>query len=299
MKIALPQARPRSSKRWNSEAGQGTLEYILILIVSLLLILGILYQFSSAFRTYVVGYFGEYVACLLEVGDLPGVGSECAVPAFDLKGGKKYARTGPTNGSSSNSSSSSSSSTSSSSSSSAAGGSGSSKNGSSSSSSGGGGQAPETIAAGGSSRVLGGSSGRQRSSVAGTLTGGSGERGTQDDVLGISPTSTNVGRYSGNDRSRANDMSWGYYETSDEKEKKENEKPSLAASTSNNVQNNKLKAKSVKFETSRKSASVEAEQGDGFSFGAMFRILLIILMILAIIVFFGGQILQIAKSGDE
>ncbi len=297
MKNALSRARPRSSSLWRSEAGQGTLEYVLVLVVSVLIILGVLYQFNSAFKVYVTSYFGEYVACLLEVGDLPGVASECALPSFDLKNGKKLITSVGSGGgstSAANSSSSKGGSTGG-----TASGKSSSSTSSSSSSSGGRSQSPETIAPGGSSRIVSSNSGRSRSSPAGSvadLKGGAG--GTQDDVLGISPTSTSVGHYAGNDRSRANNMSWGYYDTNDPKDKANEDKPSVTASNKTISQNNKLKAKSIQVNTTRTTASVDNGDDEGFSFGAMIRLLLIILMIVAIVVFFGGQILQISKSGE-
>ena len=57
-----------------SQSGQGIVEYILVLIVTLALILGLLWQFSDAFRAWANNYFGEYLACLLETGELPSVG---------------------------------------------------------------------------------------------------------------------------------------------------------------------------------------------------------------------------------
>lgn len=65
-----------SSSPLKSQSGQAVTEYILVLVVVVGIIMGILYQFNDAFKKYVQSYFGEYVACLLETGELPGLGGE-------------------------------------------------------------------------------------------------------------------------------------------------------------------------------------------------------------------------------
>ena len=94
-------------------------------------------------------------------------------------------------------------------------------------------------------------------------------------------------------------MAWGYYDTRDEKDKADDDRASISKTSSTISQNAKLNAKSVQLNTSRTIASTGSGAEDGFSLGSILRWLLIILMILAIVVFFGGQILQISKSGDE
>lgn len=48
-------------------------EYILILIVSVSIILGGVYQLNAAFKTWANNYFGNYLSCLLETGELPTI----------------------------------------------------------------------------------------------------------------------------------------------------------------------------------------------------------------------------------
>ncbi len=87
------------------QKGQAALEYVLLLFVTLSIIGGSVYQFSSAFRNFADQLFGKgentgYIGCLIEEGLLPGDESdECTPPRFDLKSGKKVAFAG---GSSSN-----------------------------------------------------------------------------------------------------------------------------------------------------------------------------------------------------
>jgi hypothetical protein len=56
-------------------------EYILVLVVVVGIILGALYQFNSAVRVWADNYFGDYLACLIESGELPsldgGASGEC------------------------------------------------------------------------------------------------------------------------------------------------------------------------------------------------------------------------------
>lgn len=56
------------------ERGQGVVEYILVLVVTVMLVLGVVYQLNSAFRIWSENYFGSYLACLLETGELPNMG---------------------------------------------------------------------------------------------------------------------------------------------------------------------------------------------------------------------------------
>lgn len=57
-----------------SQSGQGTIEYVLVLVVGVAIILGMLFQLNDAFKTWANNYFGDYLACLLETGELPTIG---------------------------------------------------------------------------------------------------------------------------------------------------------------------------------------------------------------------------------
>ena len=82
-------------KRWfitGRESGQSLIEYVLVLLVVIIITLSLIYQFHSAFRNYAKAFFGGYIACLLETGELPGTGAQLCreeMPNFDLKKGKK------------------------------------------------------------------------------------------------------------------------------------------------------------------------------------------------------------------
>lgn len=65
--------RPTSGPALRSQRGQAVTEYLLILVVTVGIALGILYQLNTAFKKYVQNYFGEYIACLLETGEMPSL----------------------------------------------------------------------------------------------------------------------------------------------------------------------------------------------------------------------------------
>ena len=56
-----------------SNSGQAIVEYILVLVVAIAL-MGMVLQFSKAFQTFANNYFGSYLSCLLEMGELPFLG---------------------------------------------------------------------------------------------------------------------------------------------------------------------------------------------------------------------------------
>ncbi len=57
--------------------GQAVTEYLLLMVISLTIIFGVLYKLNDAFRTFSANYFGNYIGCLLEAGELPGVNGLC------------------------------------------------------------------------------------------------------------------------------------------------------------------------------------------------------------------------------
>ncbi len=56
-----------------NERGQGIIEYVLLLVVIVAMVLGGIYQLNSAFKVWANNYFGEYLACILETGELPTI----------------------------------------------------------------------------------------------------------------------------------------------------------------------------------------------------------------------------------
>lgn len=102
-----------SERRKRGQSGQGVVEYILLLVIAITLVFGVVYQFNDAFRVWADNYFGEYLTCLLETGELPAIGgtggaaSTCAdqFKNFSLADGRPYdggAGAGGNNGSGGN-----------------------------------------------------------------------------------------------------------------------------------------------------------------------------------------------------
>lgn len=56
-----------------NQRGQGIIEYVLVLVVTVALVLTGIYQLNSAFKAWANNYFGNYLACLLETGELPSI----------------------------------------------------------------------------------------------------------------------------------------------------------------------------------------------------------------------------------
>ena len=81
----------------SSESGQGLIEMVLVLLLSLSVVGGVVYQFGTAFGSFTEDYFGDYLSCLLETGELPTLGNnngsaagECdaSYQAFSLSNGR-------------------------------------------------------------------------------------------------------------------------------------------------------------------------------------------------------------------
>lgn len=70
-------------KKEFSQKGQGAVEYILVLFVVVMVICGFLWQFNDAFSKWGKNYFGNYIACLLEYGELPGLGGGAQLEGCD------------------------------------------------------------------------------------------------------------------------------------------------------------------------------------------------------------------------
>ncbi|MGE3974068.1 MAG: hypothetical protein AB7F59_06030 [Bdellovibrionales bacterium] len=56
------------------QSGQALIEYMMVLLFTLIICGGAFYQFNDAFRQFLSGYFGQYLSCLLEAGELPSLG---------------------------------------------------------------------------------------------------------------------------------------------------------------------------------------------------------------------------------
>jgi hypothetical protein len=71
-----------------NQNGQGAVEYVLVLVVTVGLAIGLLRTFNTGVRVFTQQFFGTYVQCLLIAGELPTLGSEagsgCTMPNFSF-----------------------------------------------------------------------------------------------------------------------------------------------------------------------------------------------------------------------
>lgn len=58
----------------NDQSGQALVEYVLLLAVSIALILGLANQVYKPFGNWIQDYMGAYLECLIDVGELPSLG---------------------------------------------------------------------------------------------------------------------------------------------------------------------------------------------------------------------------------
>ena len=262
------------------QSGQGTLEYILVLLIGIILILSLVYQFHSAFRSWANAFFDGYVRCLLEVGELPGTGSICQseYETYDINKGKGLLKNNLADGSGSGK-----------------GGNNASKSPSNKSASKSGG---EVMAPNGNETIgrFGQDGGRNRATNLGAVgdkSGDAADAGKQS--LDGGGSGGSFGRHSRPDRTRF-EYGRGDLAEADEAEKKGKPK-TASAGTSND--GNALKPKKFMESLERKPAQVEDVNGSSLTFSGFIKMLFIICIIIAIVVFFGGQLMSIMKSREK
>lgn len=264
-----------------SEAGQGTLEYILFLIITVILVLGIFYKFHRGFRTYAEAFFGGYIACLLETGELPGASAVCAseMKDFNSKSEKQLVKGSFGRGGAGNRRAPAS------------------QNQANRGRSGGGGGGGETMVGGRFARV--GSLGdNNRPSVAKESGGsdsksGAGSRGGAGGGGDVA-----VGRYRQNP-GRRETIVMSSAMTDEQTKKKEESRPRAAAAGKAEESGDGLRPVKALDNTSEGKKYNAPSTGQGFSVSGLIKILIIILLVVAMVVFFGGQLLQISKSREK
>jgi hypothetical protein len=290
----------------NSEAGQAAVEYILILAITVIIILSILWQFSTAFRVYAEAFFDGYIACLLETGELPGTTiCDSDIKSFDLNDGQKLiaGNLSPGNGGESGSSADSSKRE--------AGSRGQSDRGkkaesdqaknTSEESAGSGGEAVAGSGGGGSASVgrVGRFESRRRSTAVGQFKGSSAEAAIAgaDSAFGPVPVGS-AGNVIDPSRRRALRRDYGVM-TLGSDENEEDGRPPVAPVTKKASNGQELKPRVAKEILRKPAAKTDENKESGFTFGNFLKFLLIAIILIAIVVFFGGQLLQISKSREK
>lgn len=261
-----------------NERGQSLVEYILLLFVSVALILGLIFEFSSAFKAWANNYFGDYLTCLLETGELPSIGGTPGdsgtcnqfFEAFSLKNGR------PSN----------------------ALGKGSSDKRSTANASGlnrSGARREGTVArsSGGGSNWNGSSNSGNNNRLADSSDTGGGGGAAKTGNTSISSGggySSKMSKSGGGEGGRQLDGRVGII-VKKEAEAKKGYAPSTAR---NDVMTHSPKR--VRLKEARKPA--EARADEPMTFGNFIRILIMAALIIALVVVIGGQVLQATKGMD-
>lgn len=259
------------------ESGQGTVEYILVLVVVIIIILSLLYRFHSSFRSYTENFFDGYIACLLETGELPGTGAICKeeYQSFDPKGGNQLLKDKLPEGRNAGKKD--------------KGGAAQHQANNSRR-----GEASGGYRNGGYEGRLGGGF-RSRETAVGTVAPASSDSSSngRNSMISMS-NNTYVGRTQGDYHGPRTVEYGGGVET--EKDSKD-----VAAKSTVKRESAADKLRGAKgFETlNRKPAAKSDKDGEGFSISGFIRFLLIILIVVAMVIFFGGQLMQIARSREK
>lgn len=281
---------PELSKNslWRNQRGQGVVEYILVLVVVVFVLLGAVYQLNSAFAVWANNYFGNYLACLLETGELPSLGGEGTVGScnedfapFSIAEGRPLIPGGGVNE--------------------GGGGGGSGSGGASSSTvvgdsgSGGRGERIAVQRGGGSS---GGRSSRFGRSSRGGSSSGRGlafsSQEKEEKIYTGSTSAMNIpqGAY-GSDVPVERRMPIGGGTFGGNEEEKSKKMP--VSAVKKGAQGSVERQARLKVMRGPKKSDAPPEE-EGFTFGNFLRILLIAAIIIALMIFIGGQALQIGKS---
>lgn len=302
------------------ERGQATLEVILLAFIAVVVILGLIYRFNTAFKKYTTDLYGNYYRCLLETGELPGTGSVCKDRAarFDIAAGREKLKWQPIDDGGSGGSGG------------AGGGSGGAGGGGSKGPNGdksgdgagkdsgnSGGSSSPSASSGGDSVAAGGAASGSGQSVVGKLKQIS-KRNSSTAVAGADRLSDDEKNLAGNGDSLKADYAGARANTDALKaartrmdyalsaEERGGESKLAAAqavgSVSKRAESNgdALRPRKAVENTDRKPAQAGLkEDSSGMDFGKIFRIFMIIAIIVAIIIFIGGQILQISKSSER
>lgn len=263
------------------DSGQAIIEYVLVLVIVVGIILGGLYQLNSAFRSWADSYFGDYLACLLESGELPSLGAaaggECGqiFKPFSLADGRPLVATS----------------------------SGPSRSGSESDRAGAGANGSASTVATysggeGGAKTIKSTSGEGRAGVNSRRFRARGAGG-EDDEEKTNTGSGQVTELGGYDSGkvvrirlrRSEKIRGGGAGEQDELDKKDKTKAVGVTVEGGEKGGTQL------INITRKPGSMNAAPDiEEFTFGKLFRYLLIAAIIIAIIIFVGGQVLQVSKS---
>ncbi len=276
------------SKSRVNEAGQAVVEYILVLLITVSLILGVLYQFNDAFRSFLDSYFGDYIACLLETGELPALGGqgpnqgECntGFGQFSISQGRP--KIPPSNSSGNNSSGSN------------GGGSGSSSDSASNSR-----LRPSSLSSSGGSgnaESFGQRGNANRPSVQSVA----GPQNNEDPTgFGDNNSSASEGSVGRGRQVRKKIIVLGEDYLSDKEKNPSDKVVAKGKKTKKESEISNLKQARFPLSVPQAKQALPEIDGKGFSFAFFIKFLLIAAIIIALLLFLGGQAMQIKKSWQK
>lgn len=269
------------AKHFN-QRGQGAVEYVLLLGLTVAIVLGIILQFNNAFKVFANNYFGDYLTCLLETGALPTLGGpdlsggECQIKEFKLGDGDTGDGTGGNGG-----------------------GGGGNDEGENDASEAPKKNPPATASADGNSAGSAsvGSRARNGTRFAARPSGNGDEKGNPNSDE--ESTSANFNTY---DRNKEGSKRFLLVESEEKRKRRledKKDKSRTKVKSDKTFADGRQGAPLLQKVLKRTPASdASGDDGFEFSFGNILRWLLIIALIIAIVIFIGGQILQVSKSVD-
>lgn len=297
--------------------GQGTTEFILVLLLTVGIVLGAALQLNQSFASFARNYFGDYLQCLLRRGELPALGiqdptaSTCNAnyQPFTLAEGRPFVGYNVTFGSGSGSGGSG-----------GAGSGGSGGSGSGTNNGGGNGtgdgqgegstasrsaEGPGT--SGGRGTIAGSARGRNGTGFGDDFNGGSSAGGGEEaekkkkkSYTGSTGDAIPAGAKNSsqtNASSREQGILLNGYVTQTFKKEEELSEPIPVTATTKQKETEQRKKKRMLIVRKPAQATVEAEDVE-WGFGDYMRYLIILAIIVALFVFLGGQAQQVFKSMD-
>jgi hypothetical protein len=284
LSVLVQKLKNRSSL--SSQNGQALVEYVLVLVVSVALVMALAAQVFTPFRDFLKAYMGDYIACLLETGELPSLGNESTKDLLAEEGCNASFQAATVAGGRPPSSSKA-----------AAEQQAKNKQGSSDSGS------------GGSSAVGPGSAGSN--STGGNLLVSSMKRKTATEVASAASKTTEIPLAEGGSKfyNRRNSYSEGTISASQkstyvgvagltEEEKKKQERKENTNRSIATGENFAPPPKKIPVKKPEPKPDVIAEESP-MTFGNFFRFLLIAAIVIALVMVLGSQALKIAKSQEK
>lgn len=273
--------------------GQAVLEYVLLAVMMFIVLYAIIFSIAQSTKKFANNYFGAYFQCLLELGELPSLGSDSSPETecddlyepFTVAAGRplKFDSTGGNSDGSNNGASDSDSSNENADNNSSGNGD------DQASSSGTGESATNSIAGGGS---FGGFEGRVQKVP---LSAADKKQAANDaDGLAGAPSGTNNFQEDGFGSDGSGRTAYvpiyGSKKLEDEEQKKSE------AIKANIPENPEQVLRGKRVPVSVAKPNIEEQKDENYTFPDIIRILIITAIILVIVIFFGGQVMQYNKS---